>query len=132
MPQPVLKIFYDGLDEGKILGTKCPICGTVEWPPLPTCNECGSLDMEWIEIKGEAIVEDFYAMTEHRTPEYFSAFVPLHFIVGRLSEGTPISGLLSGIHEEKEEDYRQRLPFKARAKLLQLNGFKTVAWEIIP
>ena len=38
--EKVVERFYEGLEEGKILGRKCPECGNVEFPPVYACNEC--------------------------------------------------------------------------------------------
>ncbi|MBQ1512098.1 MAG: hypothetical protein IIZ52_01220, partial [Erysipelotrichaceae bacterium] len=38
----LVKRYYEALEEGKVLGRKCPVCGNVEWPPVYACNACGS------------------------------------------------------------------------------------------
>ena len=55
----VVKKWYDSLEEGKILATKCARCGAYEFPPLYSCNTCGAHDMEWEEISGDATLESF-------------------------------------------------------------------------
>ena len=40
--EKVVQTFYEGLEEGKILGRKCPLCGNVEFPPVYACNQCGN------------------------------------------------------------------------------------------
>lgn len=52
--EKVVEKFYLGLEEGKILGRKCPECGNVEFPPVYACNACGSYETEWYEISGKA------------------------------------------------------------------------------
>ena len=52
--EKVVQKFYDSLEEGKILGRKCPACGAVEFPPVYACNTCGNLETEWVEISGKA------------------------------------------------------------------------------
>ena len=39
--EKVVQRFYEGLEEGKFLGRKCPVCGNVEFPPVYACNKCG-------------------------------------------------------------------------------------------
>lgn len=46
----IVKKYYDALEEGKILGRKCPACGHIEFPPYLCCNECGNLDTEWVDL----------------------------------------------------------------------------------
>ncbi len=53
--EKVAQKFYDGLEEGKFLGRKCPQCGAVEFPPVYACNTCGSLETEWVEVSGKGV-----------------------------------------------------------------------------
>ena len=46
----IVKTYYDALEEGKVLGRKCPACGHIEFPPYLACNECGNLDTEWVDL----------------------------------------------------------------------------------
>lgn len=50
IPERVVKTYYDALEEGKVLGRKCPKCGHIEFPPYLACNECGNLDTEWVDL----------------------------------------------------------------------------------
>ena len=132
MPQPVTKIYYTGLDAGTIKATKCTKCGHVEWPPVPTCDECGSLDMEWTEIAGEAIIENIHPISPMYKYGLLKQFDYEYVMEGRLSpEGTPISGALFGVTAENEAEYRAKLPFKAKARIVELaDGFKDVMWDV--
>ncbi len=47
------KQFYEGLKNGKLLGLKCKCCQKYTIPPRMTCMECGSDQLEIIEMKGE-------------------------------------------------------------------------------
>ncbi|CUQ48174.1 Predicted nucleic-acid-binding protein containing a Zn-ribbon [Dorea longicatena] len=47
--EKVVEKFYLGLEEGKILGRKCPKCGHVEFPPVYACNNCGNYETEWYQ-----------------------------------------------------------------------------------
>lgn len=48
--KPIVKTYYDALEEGNILGRKCVKCGHIEFPPYLCCNACGGLDTEWVDI----------------------------------------------------------------------------------
>ena len=48
--KPIVKTFYDALEEGTILGRKCLRCGHIEFPPFLCCNACGGLDTEWVDL----------------------------------------------------------------------------------
>ena len=73
--EPIVKKWYDGLNEGKLLGLKCKRCGTVEFPPFPVCNTCSCTDLEWIEISGEGMMDSFAMQLEQsgiREEEYYA------------------------------------------------------------
>ena len=46
----IVKTYYDNLEDGKVLGRKCTVCGHVEFPPYLACNACGNLDTEWVDL----------------------------------------------------------------------------------
>ncbi|MEN6473585.1 MAG: Zn-ribbon domain-containing OB-fold protein [Syntrophaceae bacterium] len=48
---PAFTAFYDGLREGKIMGTKCPECGKVLVPGRSMCPKCHVAIDKWVEIK---------------------------------------------------------------------------------
>jgi uncharacterized OB-fold protein len=50
--KPVLKTFYDGLLEDRILATKCDKCGTTSLPPRSTCFNCGEKTEKWVQMSG--------------------------------------------------------------------------------
>ena len=49
--------FFDGLKEGKILGTKCKKCGKVLVPARTFCPTCYEDMEEWVEVGQEGSVE---------------------------------------------------------------------------
>jgi uncharacterized OB-fold protein len=45
--------FYDGLENKKIVGNKCPSCNNVFCPPRKVCGKCNStiqLDQNWVDL----------------------------------------------------------------------------------
>lgn len=44
--------FIDYLEKGKLMGTRCRVCGMVFFPPRADCYSCLSSDMEWFEVAG--------------------------------------------------------------------------------
>ena len=57
--ESIVKRFYDELEAGRIMGRKCPKCGSVEFPPRIACTACGHFEMEWIEMSGRGQVTSF-------------------------------------------------------------------------
>ena len=67
----IVKTFYDKLEEGKIMGRKCPECGAVEFPPVYACNTCGCMETEWYEISGKGVMHSIVLPAALSTkPEY--------------------------------------------------------------
>jgi uncharacterized OB-fold protein len=44
--------FITYLEEGKLMGTRCRVCGMVFFPPRADCYGCLSSDMEWFQVTG--------------------------------------------------------------------------------
>ena len=63
--EKVVQKFYESLEEGKILGRKCPACGAVEFPPVYACNTCGNLETEWVEISGKGVMKSIVMPAGH-------------------------------------------------------------------
>jgi uncharacterized OB-fold protein len=45
--------FIKFLEDGKVKGTKCRLCGEFYFPPQIDCPQCLKSDCEWFEITGE-------------------------------------------------------------------------------
>lgn len=59
--------FFDGLRQGKLMGTKCPECGKVLVPGRSMCPECHVAIDKWVEVKQKGTIvswaktdKDFY------------------------------------------------------------------------
>ena len=44
-------------DDRRILGTKCPSCGTVFVPPRRNCGRCFVDIEEWVDVAAEGVIE---------------------------------------------------------------------------
>jgi uncharacterized OB-fold protein len=49
--------FYDGMKEGKIMGSRCPACGRVFLPPRMICERCFVKAEEWVELPATGTVQ---------------------------------------------------------------------------
>lgn len=129
-PQPITKRFYEGLDEGKFIALRCTECGHYMFPPLPTCSECGSFEMEWDEVSGECEVMSCATVNPSLGSPNFKPFAPYHIGECRLKEGTEFNAVILGLTETSAEKLRAMMPIKARVITIQLNGFKTTAVQV--
>jgi uncharacterized OB-fold protein len=65
-PGPVATRFFIELrDRQKIMGIKCPSCGTVYVPPEPICGKCFTQTDEWVEVSTEGELQT-YTFTHYR------------------------------------------------------------------
>jgi len=82
------KMFAEALKENKLLGLKCNKCGAYTAPPKKVCMECGSEDMEIVQLSGKGQIRTFTVIRV--PPEGFEA----PYIVGmaELDEGPWLMG----------------------------------------
>jgi len=128
-PQPVLKKYYEGLDEGKIYGTKCNDCGRVNWPPYPICQngECTSNDLEWTELSGDVTVEHLRKVQPMFLPGAWRHYRP--FLQGRCvtSEGTQFNTLVQGVSNKEYDELFPKLPLRGKLNITNFSDtIKTV------
>lgn len=139
--RPILKTYYDALEDGRVLGMKCKECGDVTWPPLPTCQKCGSTDTDWIEMDGEAVIDEIRFedptiggdYTFRKANEFFeNKTEPYTICLGRFPAGTDrFHAALFGINKDNVEAWRAKLPFTAKVHFIQNSGdFKSVGFEV--
>lgn len=128
--EKVVKTYYEALEEGKIMGKKCPECGTVQFPPRIVCNECGCMEQEWVEMSGKAELTDV-TMPSRMTGPFTEVFKP--FVMGciRMEEGPELNGIVLGVTPDMEEELKGSLPRALKAVIFQLETYKTVVFELV-
>lgn len=126
----VVKRFYEELENGKIMGRKCPKCGAVQFPPRIVCNSCGCMEQEWVEMSGKATLTDM-TMPSRMTGSNTEVFQP--FVMGciKMEEGPELNGIVRGIAEGMEEQVEENLPHSVKAEIFQLETFKTIVFDLI-
>jgi uncharacterized OB-fold protein len=138
--RPILKPYYEAMEDGKVLGMKCDECGDVAWPPLPTCQACGSYQVSWIEMGDEAIIDEIRFedssvggdYTFRKANDYFVDKEPYCVSVGHFPIGThQFHAALYGVNEDRLDELNSRLPIKAKVEFIQLDGgFKSIGFRI--
>jgi uncharacterized protein len=53
------KQYMEGLKDGRFLGLKCNQCHSYTIPPMKVCSECGSEDIEVVELSRDGKVKTF-------------------------------------------------------------------------
>lgn len=91
--------FFRGLENGKIMATKCIECGEIYFPPQTNCPECPNSGVEWIELSGEAILETYTIINVK--PTSFSKYPDYVVAIGKLKEGVKVLSWLN-IDDQKK------------------------------
>ena len=123
----VVKKWYESLEEGKILASKCERCGAYEFPPLYSCNSCGGHDMLWEEISGEATLLSF-VLEGPMSPDYGERY-SLGYV--KIKEGTVLTAIVFGVTKRNAGEVNKMLPAPLKAEILQRDGFKTIAFRLM-
>lgn len=129
--QPITKMWYDYLDQGKLMGLKCKRCGAVHFPPYPICRDCSGVEMEWVEVSGYATVKEIALVT---APDvWFMDYAPYYFAYADTEEGAHFDSMLMGIEAEPDEvldKYVSRLPFRARLEIQKRDGYSYPVYRL--
>lgn len=128
--QPYVKMWYDFLGEGRIMGLKCNRCGAYEFPPVPVCHLCSGVRLTWAEMSGDGQLNAFKVALH---PEVaFESSWP--YVNGSVSfdEGPEYGGLVEGVGPEDAEQLYRRLPVRVHAKIQDRGDYKFIAFQIMP
>lgn len=129
--EKVVKTFYDGLEEGKILGRKCPECGHVEFPPVYACNQCGSYETDWYEIDGSAVVKTLVLPAPLSSKPEYKKLGKYAYGEVELKEGTTLNAVIRGVSRKNKAKLAAQLSLPCHAAIFQREGgFKTVVFDL--
>jgi len=96
IPTNKIAKFWDELENGKVLGTKCKKCGQKYFPPTVDCSECLSSDMEWIDLTGEEGEIETFTHVIVRPPS-FAEHETYTVAVAKLKQGVKVLAWLTGV-----------------------------------
>ena len=130
--EKVVQTYYEGLEQGKLLGRKCKRCGAVEFPPVYACNTCGCDYTEWIELSGKAVMKSIVLPAPLSSkPEYKERMGKYAYGVIETEEGAEFNGVVVGISKKTRPELLDKLPLPVHAKIIDRDGgFKTVVYEL--
>lgn len=129
--EKVVERFYQGLEEGKFLGRKCPVCGAVEFPPVYACNSCGSLETEWIEVSGRAKMKSIVLPAALSSKPEYAPLGKYAYGEIELEEGSTFNGVVKGISKKNRDELVAKLPIDVKAEVFQRDGYKTVVFSLV-
>jgi uncharacterized OB-fold protein len=76
--------FWEWCARGALALQRCGTCDHLQWPPDPTCTECGSASLRFTEVSGRATVRSSCVFEREYFPE---CTTPWPVIVVELDEG---------------------------------------------
>lgn len=128
----VVKTYYDKLEEGIVLGRKCPACGNVEWPPVYACNACGNYETEWVEMSGKGKLTSLIMPTVMSFKPALKDLEPYAYGAVKCEEGPERNVMIKGVTRKNEAYIRANMPYPVHMEIVQRNGYKTAIFAIDP
>lgn len=86
--------FWDGLADGCLRSTRCPICGVFSFPPRNLCRGCWRRDLTWSPLPTRGTLYSFTRI--HVVPAAFSAQAPYAIGIVDLDQGPRLMCRLVG------------------------------------
>ena len=112
--------FYDGFEQKKIVGNKCPKCGDVFVPPRKMCGKCNvtiPLDQNWVELPDTGTLINFtstpYRISDRR------ARTTKSLLLGMIKIDGSNTGIVYPLLDASTED-------------IKLNSKVKIVWEEKP
>jgi uncharacterized OB-fold protein len=129
--EKVVETFYTKLEEGKIMGRKCPKCGNVEFPPVYACNKCGNYETEWYEISGKAKLHSIVLPAALSSKPEYKKMGKYAYGEVELEEGTRLNAVVRGVSRKNRAELTAKLPVDCHAAIMDRDGgFKTVVFDL--
>lgn len=91
--------FWDSLEKGKFVTTRCGDCGVVSFPPQTDCPRCTSDNAEWVPMGTDAELLTFTYVTV--TPTSFVENDPYVVAIGKLKDGLKVLAWVEGASVEE-------------------------------
>lgn len=95
VPDEASKPFFEGARQHKLMLQKCSSCGVAIWPVKPRCDNCFSVEIDWVEASGKATLYTFTLMHQLYHPG-FEAELPYNVSIVELAEGLRITSNVVG------------------------------------
>ena len=129
--EKIVEKFYLSLEEGKIMGRKCPKCGHVEFPPVYACNECGNYETEWVELSGKAKLHSIVLPAALSSKPEYKKMGKYAYGEVEIEEGTRLNAVVLGISKKNRAELTEKLPLNIHASIIDRDGgFKTVIFDL--
>ena len=105
------------LNEEKLMGSRCKVCGALFAPPRPICIKCFASDMDWVEMqgKGKLCAFTFIAIAPPlMMEEGYGRNHPYCLGVIELEEGVRVVARIEHVDTKKPEDIKLGMPLAVK------------------
>lgn len=120
---PVMRPFWDGARDGRLMQQRDRTTGEVHWPPKPLYWKGGDR-LEWFEARGTGEIYSYVVAYEPHLPA-FKHLLPLILVLVQLDEGPRLVGYMINCTPE-----RMRFGMKVRVAFKRLGERVTLPlWE---
>jgi uncharacterized OB-fold protein len=89
---PIMRPFWDGAREGRLMQQREPATGTVHWPPKPMYWKGGNR-LEWFQASGRGTIFSYVVGYEPFLPA-FQHLLPLVMVLVQLAERPRLVGYM--------------------------------------
>ena len=106
--------FYDGLEQKKIVGNKCPKCGDVFVPPRKVCGKCKvtiPLDQNWVDLPDTGTLMN-YTLTPYKVSDRRARQVKALQIIGMIQIDGSNTGIAYRILDIEPEEVKTGMKVK--------------------
>jgi hypothetical protein len=124
------KTFYEELEAGRIVGTKCNDCGEHTFPPLTACSACRSRNLEFTEISGRGTLH-YYSSTMMPSKRFVDEGKMAYGMV-ELEEGPYFFTKIEGVDFANADEIREgneELPIDVVGKPEEVAGKTVLVFE---
>lgn len=121
---PDTQPYWDGLRQGKLMLQCCAACRTVRHYPRPVCDQCWSMDVDWVEASGRGAVHS-WTVTHYAFHPGYKGELPYLLLTVDLPEGVRMNAQARGIDASSlSVGMRVRLGFEVATDTLTLPVFE--------
>lgn len=124
MAESIVKKYYDGLLDNKLIGCKCRKCHKYSFPPTLLCSECGSDAIEFVNMSGKGkMLYVSHGMCPPPNPR-FANVAPYAYGHVKLDEGCYLHTIISNLPVDNEilYEYFKKCPVDVEADICRLEG----------
>lgn len=109
------KSFYKALEDGILIGSRCPVCGYVAVPQRQICPKCHNDAMEIVEFSGKGKLAAFtviYTPPTEMLEAGYNGKNPYCVGIVELEEGPKVNAQILGLDLSKPAEIKIGTPLK--------------------